>query len=140
VLGPLNFSIASRSSSSQTSTPSFDFTSFTTDNFQQPWLPAPAHTALGFQFEQQQQQQQQQTLCSIQLHKPVSSLDSETRFAVATSSPTAVSWFSYSGPQSDPACPVSFLLVSPREALSAPFGNCAKQLSSTFPHPAVLRR
>ncbi|KAJ5935390.1 hypothetical protein N7466_004937 [Penicillium verhagenii] len=44
VLGPLNFSIASRSSSSQTSTPLFDFTSFTTDNFQQPWLPTPPHT------------------------------------------------------------------------------------------------
>ncbi|KAJ5778027.1 hypothetical protein N7520_001273 [Penicillium odoratum] len=44
VLGPLNFSSAPLSSSSHTSIPSIDFTSFTTDNFQQPWLPTPPPT------------------------------------------------------------------------------------------------
>ncbi|GES60900.1 cross-pathway control protein A [Aspergillus terreus] len=40
--GPLNFSIASRSSSSHpNSLPTFDVTSFTTDNHQQSWLPSP---------------------------------------------------------------------------------------------------
>ncbi|KAJ5217362.1 Cross-pathway control protein A [Penicillium chermesinum] len=40
--GPLNFSIASRSSSSpSSSTLPFDVTSFTTDQFQQSWLPTP---------------------------------------------------------------------------------------------------
>ncbi|KAJ5280955.1 hypothetical protein N7478_006327 [Penicillium angulare] len=42
VFGPLNFSIASRSSSSHHSTtPTIDFQSFTTDQFQQSWLPSP---------------------------------------------------------------------------------------------------
>ncbi|KAF9895443.1 hypothetical protein FE257_000349 [Aspergillus nanangensis] len=41
-LGSLNFSIASRSSSSlPTNITPFDFTSFTTDNHQQTWLPSP---------------------------------------------------------------------------------------------------
>ncbi|KAJ5810115.1 uncharacterized protein N7503_002333 [Penicillium pulvis] len=44
VLGPLNFSRAPRSSSSHTSIPSIDVTSFTTDQFQQPWLPSPPPT------------------------------------------------------------------------------------------------
>ncbi|KAJ5107916.1 hypothetical protein N7456_004591 [Penicillium angulare] len=42
VFGPLNFSIASRSSSSpHSTTPTIDFQSFTTDQFQQSWLPSP---------------------------------------------------------------------------------------------------
>ncbi|KGO78519.1 hypothetical protein PITC_067860 [Penicillium italicum] len=39
--GPLNFSIASRSSSSSNNFTPTDFTSFTTDYHQQPWLPSP---------------------------------------------------------------------------------------------------
>ncbi|OQD87666.1 hypothetical protein PENANT_c005G08329 [Penicillium antarcticum] len=45
VPGSLNFSIASRSSSSSHNNASpFDFSSFTTDYQQQPWLPSPPHT------------------------------------------------------------------------------------------------
>ncbi|KAJ6004501.1 hypothetical protein N7499_000569 [Penicillium canescens] len=45
VPGSLNFSIASRSSSSSHNNLSpFDFSSFTTDYQQQPWLPSPPHT------------------------------------------------------------------------------------------------
>ncbi|KAJ5848172.1 hypothetical protein N7455_012129 [Penicillium solitum] len=39
--GPLNFSIASRSSSSPNNFTPIDLTSFTTDYHQQPWLPSP---------------------------------------------------------------------------------------------------
>ncbi|KAJ5183697.1 hypothetical protein N7492_001313 [Penicillium capsulatum] len=41
VPGPLNFSSASRSSSSPNNLPTIDFTSFTTDSFQQSWPPSP---------------------------------------------------------------------------------------------------
>ncbi|KAJ5972223.1 bZIP transcription factor bZIP-1 [Penicillium vulpinum] len=45
--GPLNFSIASRSSSSSNNFAPIDLTSFTTDYHQQPWLPSPPSQPLA---------------------------------------------------------------------------------------------
>ncbi|KAJ5449026.1 bZIP transcription factor bZIP-1 [Penicillium cf. griseofulvum] len=45
--GPLNFSIASRSSSSPNNFTPIDLTSFTTDYHQQPWLPSPPSQPLA---------------------------------------------------------------------------------------------